>query len=195
MRGFGVPRTGALVGLLPCAGIHPQSLAEELRSRATEERLPVWVGISRPFRGIDEARAAYEECRAVLGAMRDGAFAGRIVQVDTMGALQLLFRFGGKEELGGYAQERLAPLLEYDAAHDSDLLPTLHLFLENAGNLQLTAQQLNISVSGLKYRLQRIRTIGGYDLSDPDVRFDLMVALRVLHLLRHRSFAGRRRDG
>lgn len=182
VRGFGSSHGEGLVGLIECSAVLARELAEALQARASEEWLPVWVGVSRPFQGVAEARAAYEECRTLLSAWRASHPCGRVVLADEMDALQRLFLHGNRAEAIAYAQNRLGPLLRYDDAHQGGLLPTLSLFLENAGNLQATAQRLNISVSGLKYRLQRIREVGGLDLDDAEVRLDLMVALRILSL-------------
>lgn len=42
--------------------------------------------------------------------------------------------------------------------------------------------------STLRYRLQRLRDVSGYDLTDPDTRFDLQLAARAwatIAALRH----------
>jgi len=178
-------RTDCLLGLIECDGHQAGQLAEELRARAAAERRPVWVGVSRAFQGAAAALPAYEECRALLAAMRTGDDQpqGKVVQVDGLGSMQLLFRHGDRAEMERYAEARLGRLIAYDGARQSGLVQTLRTYLDGACNLQGTADGLNISISGLKYRLQRIREVGGLDLADPEVRFDTMVALRVLDLL------------
>lgn len=72
----------------------------------------------------------------------------------------------------------LGSLLDYDARKHSDLVATLACYLERGGNYDATAAALTVHRSTLKYRLQRIREISGYDLTESDSRFNLQLATR-----------------
>jgi DNA-binding PucR family transcriptional regulator len=86
----------------------------------------------------------------------------------------------GGDELRRFAQRTLQPLLDYDRAHGSALVPTLAAYLDCAASPTATARQLNLHINSLYYRLQRLMELGGFSLDDPDVRFELQLALRVL---------------
>ena len=64
----------------------------------------------------------------------------------------------------------LAPELdileEYDAQHNTELLKTLKLYIENAQNATKTAQDLYIQRGTLLFRIGRIRKIASIDFSD-----------------------------
>lgn len=182
IRGLIVTRSDHLVGLVACTSPAASALADDLSEWAAAERQPVRVGVSREFQGAAEAAPAYQECRTLLAAMKKNGPAGQVVRVDNLGAMQLLLRAGPPETLRRHAAARLGSLMAYDRENQTELLPTLRVYLENACSLQTAAEQLNISVSGLKYRLQRIREVGGLDLDDPEVRFDAQVSLRLLSL-------------
>jgi len=182
IRGLTVTRTDHVVALVACSAPAAGSLADDLSAWAAAERQPVRVGVSREFQGAAEAAAAYRECRALLGAVQQNGLKGQVVRVDSLGAMQFLLRAGPPDMLRRQAAQRLGPLIDYDRENQTELLPTLSVYLENACSLQATAERLNISVSGLKYRLQRIREVGGLDLDDPEVRFDAQVSLRLLSL-------------
>ena len=77
----------------------------------------------------------------------------------------------------------LGPLLDYDARRGSELVATLSDYLECGGNYDATAAALCIHRSTLKYRLQRIRDLCGFDLRDPDVQFTLQFASRAWRTL------------
>jgi DNA-binding PucR family transcriptional regulator len=62
-------------------------------------------------------------------------------------------------------------------------MPTLAAYLDAGGAQQATADTLGVHVSTLKYRLGRIEAVTGHDLSVPDVRFQLQVALAVQRTL------------
>ncbi len=62
-------------------------------------------------------------------------------------------------------------------------MQTLFQYLECGGRYDATAAALAIHRSTLRYRLQRIREIGGTDLRDVDSRLNLHVAARVWEVL------------
>lgn len=81
-----------------------------------------------------------------------------------------------------FIDQMIGPLFSYDAKHKTNLVATLREFLANNCRLQYTANQLGIHVSTLRYRLERIQQVTGWDLDDPEIRFSLDLALR-LHSL------------
>ncbi len=85
-------------------------------------------------------------------------------------------------ELYNYARNLLGGLLTYDEEHHTDFIKTLQEFLYLRNNVEKTARTINMSVSGLKYRLKKIEKIIGRDLQDYKVSFDLQLALIILQL-------------
>jgi DNA-binding PucR family transcriptional regulator len=71
-------------------------------------------------------------------------------------------------------------LLDYDRAHKTDLVATVGRYLECGGNYDATARAMALGRTTVRYRLRRIRQLSGLDLSEPDVRFNLQLATRVL---------------
>jgi DNA-binding PucR family transcriptional regulator len=55
---------------------------------------------------------------------------------------------------------------------------TLSSYLDCGGSYDDTAEVLTIHRSTLRYRLQRIREVSGFDLNDVEARFNLHVATR-----------------
>ena len=60
---------------------------------------------------------------------------------------------------------------------------TLYEFLINGGNLELTSAKLRLSVSGLRYRINKIREITNADLKDSQKQFDLLLSLKALKVI------------
>ncbi|MEV5481464.1 MULTISPECIES: PucR family transcriptional regulator [Streptomyces] len=102
---------------------------------------------------------------------------------DELGLYRILGSGGGYREVEQFVREWLGPLLDYDAAHHSDLVRTLAQYFECGGNYDATAAALAIHRSTLRYRLQRIREVSGSDLGDVDSRLNLHVATRVWKVL------------
>ena len=67
--------------------------------------------------------------------------------------------------------------------HQEDLMHTLYYFLDNGGNLEKTAKLTNLSVGGVRYRLQNIKELLQIDLRCPKIRFQLLLNLKVLKVL------------
>ena len=77
-----------------------------------------------------------------------------------------------------FVDEWLARQIDYDSAHGTQLVLTLSEYLECGGNYDASARALSVHRSTLKYRLNRIRQVSGYDLGLPDNQFNLQLATR-----------------
>jgi hypothetical protein len=80
------------------------------------------------------------------------------------------------------ADRLLAPLAGLTAAQRARMLDTLEAWLANPGRPRAMADDLHLHVQGVRYRLDRLRTLFGDALDDPQGRFELAVALRVRRL-------------
>lgn len=100
-----------------------------------------------------------------------------------LGIYRLLATGDNRQDIEAYVQEWLGHLLEYDAERGANLVQTLHQYLECGGNYDATAETLMIHRSTLRYRLQRIREITGFDLGDVEIRLNLHVAARAWKVL------------
>jgi hypothetical protein len=77
------------------------------------------------------------------------------------------------------AASRLAPL---DALGDGPrvrLTETLRAWLDQPGQVQAVAAELDVHPQTVRYRLRQLRELFGARLEDPDARFELSLALRV----------------
>ena len=69
--------------------------------------------------------------------------------------------------------------MEYDRAHDADLVHTLDTFLACSGSWTRCAAQLHVHVNTLRYRISRIEQLTGRDLTRFPDRVDFYLALRL----------------
>jgi hypothetical protein len=125
-------------------------------------------GAAGPARSYAEARRA-ADFAAALG--RPAA------RHEDLGLFALLADGGDPAALADLVAEWLGPLLAHDRRRRAALLPTLAAFLDSGAAQQATADTLGVHVSTLKYRLARIGEILGRDITAPDIRFQLQVAL------------------
>ncbi len=133
------------------------------------------IGVGRARTGTDGAARSYAEAR------RAADFAERlgrpVLRHEELGLFSLLADGGDAAAMADFVDEWLGPLLDHDERRSQKLLPTLAAYLDAGAAQQATADTLGIHVSTLKYRLGRIEAVTGRTLSEPDVRFQLQVAL------------------
>jgi GAF domain-containing protein len=104
---------------------------------------------------------------------------------------------GAQRYLWAISQERdpdplelaVGRLLELDRARSSELFRTLETYLDRRGNARQAAAALFIHRNTLRQRLRRIGEVLGLDPTDPEVAFDLLLAVR---LIRFRESDGTR---
>jgi MEDS: MEthanogen/methylotroph, DcmR Sensory domain/PucR C-terminal helix-turn-helix domain/GGDEF-like domain len=146
------------------------------------------IGLGRVHTGAQGAARSYAEAR------RAADFADRlglpVLRHEDLGLFSLLAEGGDTGAMADFVAEWLGPLLAHDERRSQKLLPTLAAYLDAGAAQQATADALGVHVSTLKYRLGRIEAVTGRDLSAPDVRFQLQVALaaqRTLSVLRNQE--------
>ena len=140
----------------------------------------ITVGIGGPAATPVELPRAYRQARrAFETACRFGQH-GRVVTFADLGIYRLLHQVDDPAELADFAQHVLGPLLAYDRAHGAEFVRTLAVYLHHHGSLQLAARELCVHVNTVSYRLQRIQTITGLDLTEADDRLAAAIALKIL---------------
>jgi DNA-binding PucR family transcriptional regulator len=77
------------------------------------------------------------------------------------------------------ARDLLAPILVGRAPVQRERLSTLRAVLETA-SLGEAAARLGIHRNTVAYRVSRLEGLGGWDLADPDLRFALGLAVRIV---------------
>jgi PucR C-terminal helix-turn-helix domain len=141
------------------------------------------VAVSRPFADPDRRALAEAEARATLEAFEalgDGAVVARADRVDVYRLLGNLHKLPGGLEL---AEGLLAPLRTGSALAQAQRLATLRAVLDGPGMAEAAAA-LGIHRNTLAYRLRRIEALTGWRLDEPDLRFVLAMALRLVQAAR-----------
>jgi sugar diacid utilization regulator len=141
------------------------------------------VAVGSPCQGPSEFPRSHREAQLAATLQNNGA-APDVLTWETLGIYGILSNVDDFTAVERFVQAQLAPLLEYDAQRNSNLVETLFHYLESGGNYAATSGALIVHRSTLKYRLQRIREIGACDLSDPGTRFNLQLATRAWQILK-----------
>ncbi|PLT33521.1 XylR N-terminal domain-containing protein [Bacillus sp. V5-8f] len=84
-----------------------------------------------------------------------------------------------QEELIDFCKETIGKLVEYDDTNQGNLVITLKSYLDHNGNLQQTADDLHLSIAGLRYRIEKIESFCKADLKTGTGRFKYQLAIRI----------------
>jgi hypothetical protein len=140
------------------------------------------VGVGGPRASADEVVASYVEARrAAEVAAATGVF-GAVADHRDLGVYRLLAGLP-PDRLTEGLPPGLQALLERRAPADDVLIRTVETFLDNAGDVKRTADQLRVHRTTLYYRLKRVEEATGLDLSVGDDRLVLHLGLRIAPLV------------
>jgi sugar diacid utilization regulator len=145
--------------------------------------MPCRIGVGGRCTRPGDLPRSYREARLALKVQLAAGAAEQATEFDDLGVIRILAE---SEELSGidrFVDRWLGTLRSYDKVHGAALVETLSQYLEKGGNYEATASALSTHRNTVKYRLQRIRAISGFDLADADTRFNLQFATRALQTL------------
>lgn len=142
--------------------------------------IAITICVSKVSNSIEELREVYAEAQNTLKMLTNLGRVGEIFYVDNMKTFDYFYAGASKEQLIATSRNLLKPLLQFDQENNSELSWTLYKYLSNDCQIQTTAYQLNLSVSGLKYRMQKIKELGFFDLESSEERFNLLLSLKIL---------------
>jgi hypothetical protein len=152
----------------------PAAFARRARSLAARRGIPLIAGwgprgdhLASLATGVARARWVVDVLAGMPGEPEPTGY-------DDLGIYTLLYEKRDQDRLADFADRWLGPLLEH-----GELAHTLRVLLETGGP-SAAATALYVHISTLKYRLRKIESILGVDLSDPEVCFNLRLAFKIL---------------
>jgi sugar diacid utilization regulator len=174
-----------LAARIPGLAPDVRALADDLKASlelVTGEHT-VTIAISDPCTRPDDYAPAFRLACETVELMVTLGRRGAIVGARELGSYGLLLRASRRADLESFARASLGPIVEHDQRHGGDLLRTLRAYLESGGVQRRVAARCFVHVNTVVYRLRRIRELMAVDLDDPNVVFDLTLALRILDLV------------
>ncbi|WP_141680961.1 helix-turn-helix domain-containing protein [Caryophanon tenue] len=101
-----------------------------------------------------------------------------MIDYEEMQHVLLFLQRADPSQLVSYYETVIGALIDYDQRQDAQLLYTLQIYFEHNGNLNKTAKQLNLSLPGLRYRIEKIESLISVDIKTGDGRFQCQLALQ-----------------
>lgn len=163
-------------------------LLNETKANLSKERLQQllknWLGksdyiagISDSFSYLDEVQDYYQEAKSVVKFAGSGS--SRVVTIKDCWDRIVLTNCTRNLPAKMLFPSGFRQLIEYNKTSAVDYLKTLRIYLEEGKNDTRTAARLFICRNSFLYRLEKLTSILGEDLDDPDVRFRLELCLRL----------------
>ena len=175
LQGLGGVHDGRAVVLAPGKPLH---LGETLRDRLGGAT----VGVAACAGGAEHVALAWREARQTLAALLRLDRQGDVSDPGGLGLARLLLGGNGPEELEEFITRTLGPVLEYDAARETQLAETVEAWLSSGGALRETAEHLHIHPNTVTQRLERVGQLLGAGWRDPTRKLDVQLALQMVRL-------------
>ncbi|CAH0236354.1 PucR family transcriptional regulator [Priestia megaterium] len=103
-----------------------------------------------------------------------------IINYQELGIYQFLDVILEKRVQDQFESHSLKKLTDYDLRHNSNLVETLEVFLNNDNNINEAAKELNVHMNTLSYRLKRISEIGDINLKDVNQKMTLYIDIKLM---------------
>jgi DNA-binding PucR family transcriptional regulator len=102
-----------------------------------------------------------------------------VVDAAGLGSVELLLATAPTEARQAFRASLLSPLIDYDAAHGTELARTLRVFLDCSGSWTKAAEAMFVHVNSLRYRMRRVEELTGRDLGSLADQAALLLALKL----------------
>ncbi len=182
-------RSASAVFLVPDELAPDLPAVEKLAGQVLAAAAPVMkpgsasVGIGNVANGVGELARSHVEARQALRLTRRAGGRGRIASYRSLGAFRLLLEVQSPDALRRFVTELLGPLLLYAQSRDTPLLETLEALSAARWVRRAAARNLGIHINSMSYRVERIQTLTGLQLDDPETRVAISIALRARAML------------
>lgn len=164
-----------------CPATEPHTRGTTIADTLKAAGLTVLVGSAKAS-GVAAVRAAHDEARAVVSAMRALGRSHGSSDVIDLGLAGAISGARDQKWVARLIDRFLGPLISYDQDRHTQLCETAWHYFENGGHLARTAAALHVHMSTVRQRIDRIDTILGESWRRAPSSLDTHLALRLSRL-------------
>ncbi len=139
-------------------------------------KINIAVGIGSAYEYITDLKNSYEEAKNTLNIIKIINSTDNVYFYEDVGIYSLISQIKNGKFLDSYISEKIGKLIEADTIQDGELCKTLETYLDYNCNANATAEVLFVHRNTMRYRLDKIKKILGYDLNDLSVCLELKLA-------------------
>ena len=137
------------------------------------------TGVSRPIDSAADLPQAYEEALSAVSVGRQLHGDSAVTHFDGLGVFRLLALIPDSADLRRFVDESLGELAADDSPENADLRRTLSILIDTNMNVAETARLLFFHYNTLRYRIAKLEKMLGPFTTDPQLRLNLALALKV----------------
>ncbi len=162
-----------------------RAMQTQLRSLLQTKKCPVnhdldiVIGIGKRVGSLYKIKDSYQQAKRVVKFLPLLPNTNNIGYYPDLGIWSLLAELSGHQEVVNMFMHHYLQAINN---MKNTYKHTLQAFLANEGHLKKTASDLYIHINTLKYRIEKIEHEVGIDLSDPETRLNINIALRLEHM-------------
>ncbi|WP_411110140.1 helix-turn-helix domain-containing protein [Streptomyces sp. c-19] len=176
LSGLKTVQGGCIVLLLP--GIDASAAAKAVAAELSPLLgHPVSVAAAGPGWSPDGVVRMYQEAGRCLDAMSALGGTGSAASVQDLGFLGLLL--SDDNDVDGFVEAAIGPVLDYDAERFTDLTHTLEAYFASGGSPTNAAEALHVHPNTVSRRLERIGELLGPEWQKPGQVLEVQLALRL----------------
>ncbi|MEK4230692.1 XylR N-terminal domain-containing protein [Solibacillus sp. FSL H8-0538] len=160
-----------------------KQLVTKLKNRF--KQVTFHIGIGHNSNELSDIGHSYQDAKLV------SRFLQNITPSETQGAIYedfqhiiLFLKTTNPKELIVFYEQVLEHLLKHDQQNSTAFIQTLEVFLNNGGNVNKAAKELNLSIPGFRYRMEKIESLLQEDLRNGEGRFRCQLAIKVYYAVR-----------
>ncbi|MEO8973608.1 MAG: GAF domain-containing protein [Ktedonobacteraceae bacterium] len=157
-------------------------LRDFCRQMRSEHTIRLSVGIGNPCQHIGDYRRGYAEANEALQMGQHLNHEGGVTHFNDLGVYRYLYKIARMDDLRDMYQDQVARIANYDRRKGTDLLDTLEIYLECAGNLTKTSNRLFVHRNTLIQRLDRLQSLCEIEMQERANWLTLQVAIKVYKL-------------
>jgi sugar diacid utilization regulator/putative methionine-R-sulfoxide reductase with GAF domain len=182
-------RSASAVFLVPDEVASDLAAIEKLAAQILAAASPIMkpgsasAGIGNLANSVGELARSHLEARQALRLTRRAGGRGRVASYRSLGAFRLLLEVQSPDALRRFVDELLGTLLSYAQSRDTPLLETLEALSAARWVRRAAARNLGIHINSMSYRVDRIQSLTGLQLDDPETRVAISIALRARTML------------
>lgn len=148
-------------------------IAEALAARFPDYN--IHMGSGSPVLSLTELPLSYRRAVSAREFTADNIYC----DYNSLGFLRILLEVNDAQLIHSFIAEQLGGVIEYDKNHHSALTDTLYEYLKCSGSVQHISEKMFCHRNTINYRLRIIKEELEYDLSNAEVRFQLMAAYKL----------------
>lgn len=149
-----------------------------LDKRPAQQQAKIYIGIGESVTTFEQSAISYHQANQILRVLPQIEHLGPVGYYPHCGSWALLCSLSTQKELvSSFINSYLRQINQLRDAEE--MKKTLETYLKHNGNLKQTAKALFIHQNTLKYRLEKIEDLTGFNLADSELRLNLSLALRL----------------